>query len=425
MIINFSVSNYKSIKDEVTLSFEATKSDDMEKHYVRSPVKNLRLLKLGIVYGPNASGKTNLLEALGFLQGIAVNPLSTKTEEFTLEPFLFDSVSKDMNTVFTLEFVAHKVKYLYKVELNSKCIAEESLHYFDPNYALVYSRTTDQSKQLVDIEFGSKMRIPADSRKILTGNTLCNNTVLGGFLKTNIDSKELQDVTDWFQFTLMPYVFKKFEGDNAGREIQLKILRKAGFDISDIKYNSDQIEVSEDFLDFLKSGASIPAKEVEKIKEKGKVDVTEILVQHSVKGDDYLLPIESESDGTKRYIEFGGILAALLKNDCVISIDELESSLHPDLVKHFLLTFLMNSADSQLIVTTHMRELLLEKEMLRSDVIWFMEQKEDSSSDLFNLTDFDTSVVRKSSSVYNAYKIGKLGAVPNLGDYYLGIFENE
>lgn len=431
MIINFSVANFRSIKDEINLSFEASRSDDMEKHYVINSVKNLRLLKLGIIYGPNASGKTNLLEALEFLRIIATKPIGTKTGEFDLEPFLFDDVSRVGNTVFTLEFVSNQVKYLYRVELNRKCIVNESLDYFMPNSAKVFSRTTDQSKQLVDIEFGSKIRIPADSRKALAGNTLWNNTVLGGYLKTNIDSGELKDVAQWFQSflkpiikpdsNLVPYIFSKFESDETGRETQLKILRKAGFDISDLKYESDQLEVSEELLSFINNSVPMPSEEIEKIKERGKVDIKEVFVQHTVKGTEHLLPIESESRGTKRYIELGGVLAALLRRDVVIPIDELESSLHPDLVKHFLLTFLMNSGDSQLIATTHMRELLLEKEILRNDVIWFMEQKEDASSDLFSLNDFDTSVVRKSSSIYNAYKIGRLGAVPDLGDYYLGI----
>ncbi len=431
MIINFSVSNFRSIRDEVTLSFEASRSDDMEKHYVINTVKNLRLLKLGIIYGPNASGKTNLLEALEFLRSITTKPIGTKTGEFDFEPFLFDDVSRVQNTVFSLEFVSNQVKYLYRVELNRKCVVTESLDYFMPNSAKVFSRTTDQTKQLVDIEFGSKIRIPADSRKALAGNTLWNNTVIGGYLKTNIDSRELQDVAEWFKSflkpiikpdsNLVPFIFSRFESDETGRETQLKILRKAGFDISDLKYKRDQLEVNEELLNYLNRDIPIPAEEIEKIRNRGMVDIQNLLVQHTVNGREHLLSLESESRGTKRYIELGGVLAALLRGDVVISIDELESSMHPDLVKHFLLTFLMNSGNSQLIATTHMRELLLEKEILRNDVIWFMEQKEDASSDLFCLNDFDTSVVRKSSSIYNAYKIGRLGAVPDLGDYYLGI----
>ncbi len=109
----------------------------------------------------------------------------------------------------------------------------------------------------------------------------------------------------------------------------------------------------------------------------------------------------------------------MLTSSQVVIIDELESSLHPDLVKHFLLLFLVNSKSSQLIATTHYRELLMERDMLRDDVIWFTEKKPDGGVELFALSDFDSSVVRDTSSVFNAYKSGKLGAVPFLSDYYI------
>ncbi|MCK5037107.1 MAG: AAA family ATPase [Candidatus Sabulitectum sp.] len=431
MIINFSIKNYKSIKDEITLSFEASKSEDMEKHYVIHSVKKMRLLKLGIIYGANASGKTTVLEALDFLKNIMINPFHKKTSKFDFEPFLFDDVNRDENTVFTLEFVSNRVKYLYNVQLNKKYIVRESLYYYAPNKALVFNRVTDPDKQLVDIEFGSKIDATSESRKALTGNTLPNNTVIGGFLKTNMALQELHDVASWFKSVLKPvitpetklavFLFKQFEEDRKKKENLLAILRKADFGISDIQYRKDQVDVSDKVIDAIGQTPLFPESEMERIKESGKLQIRSTMMQHTVNSENYLLPIESESAGTKRYYELGGILAAFLGEETVVLIDEFESSLHPDLVKHFLLTFLMNSTKSQLIVTTHMRELLMEKEILRNDVIWFTEKKEDDSTDLYNLTDFDSSVVRNTSSIFNAYKFGKLGAFPNLSDYYIGI----
>ena len=95
--------------------------------------------------------------------------------------------------------------------------------------------------------------------------------------------------------------------------------------------------------------------------------------------------------------------------------------MHPDLLKHFLLIFLANAKESQLIFTTHSRELLLEKDILRFDTVYFTEKKEDGSTDLFSLSDFDSNIIRKESSVYNIYKNGKLGANPNLKNYFLDI----
>ncbi len=108
-----------------------------------------------------------------------------------------------------------------------------------------------------------------------------------------------------------------------------------------------------------------------------------------------------------------------MNRQIVIPIDELESSLHPDLFVHFLLSFLVNSEGSQIIATTHNREILNNKDIFRNDAVWFTDKTDTCATELYSLADFDSSVIRDTSNVYNAYKIGKLGGVPNLGDYYI------
>ncbi len=206
MIINFSIENFRSIKDRVTLSFEAAKSNDLENYYVVQPKKGLRLLKLGIIYGANASGKTTVLQALDFLRDLVLEPLKKKTDKFNYEPFLFDTISKNSNTLFSLEFIQNKVKYSYKVELNKEAIVKETLHFHKPNKAVVYERSTNIPKQLTEITFGAKIKISKESKSALIGNTLWNNTVLGGYLKTNFESTELQDVVNWFIKKLKPMI---------------------------------------------------------------------------------------------------------------------------------------------------------------------------------------------------------------------------
>ena len=100
MIINFSVQNFGSIKDKQILSFEADKSDHLENYYI-IPINGLRLLKLGLIYGANASGKTTILKALQFLRNIVLEPETKKTEEFDFKPFLFDSVSQKQNSILS------------------------------------------------------------------------------------------------------------------------------------------------------------------------------------------------------------------------------------------------------------------------------------------------------------------------------------
>ncbi len=412
MVIDFSVENFFSIKDKITLSFEATGSKDLEDYYVVNYPKGLRLLKLGIIYGANASGKTTVLKALSFLREMVLNPFTNRFDKFNYQPFLFDKNISDRNSSFTLNFIQYQTKYQYHVEFNADTIVSESLYFFKPNKALIYQRRTNIEKQLSDIEFGSKIKIQKESKIALTGNTLWNNTVLAGYLKTNFESSELQDVVNWFKDRLKPVVYPNtelvvdissmIEKGELSKANVIEILRKADLGISDIT-----IKKSGNSKELLYNG------EIRSFQERS------IKFQHSIGGEEYSLGYRDESAGTKRYYEFSGLLTLMFKNELILPVDELEASLHPDLLKHFLLTFLVNSTKSQLIATTHHRELLIEKDIIRNDAIWFTEKDESGSTNLFSLSDFKSQTIRNTSSVYNAYKIGKLGAVPELNDYYI------
>ncbi len=412
MILNFSVENFYSVNDEVTLSFEATKSKELEKYYLIDDQNGRRILKLGVIYGANASGKTTILKALSFLRSMVLEPFVSKVDKFKYDPFLFVKDTKKRNSRFSIEFIQNQTRYLYHLEFNVDAVVNESLHFFNPNKALIFKRITDLNRQLAGIEFGSKIKVSKESKIALKGNTLWNNTVLAGYLKTNFESKELQEVISWFKDTFKSVIFPHsnlvvdisamIEKGVLTSEEVVDVLNKADLDISDIV-----IEKNGDYKEVMYGG---------KVTRFG---ARKILFRHSIRGEEYFLNYDNESEGTKRYYQLSGLLMLLLKNSWVVAVDELETSLHPDLIKHFLMTFLVNSKKSQLIVTTHHRELLMEKDILRNDVIWFTEKKDDGSTDLFSLSDFDSSVIRNTSSVYNAYKIGKLGAAPNLTDYYV------
>jgi AAA15 family ATPase/GTPase len=206
MLINFSIQNFGSIKEKQTLSFEADKSS----HLV-IPTNGLRLLKLALIYGANASGKTTILNALEFLINVVLNPKIQKTQPLNFEPFLFDKNTLKKNTIFNIDFIQNNTRYLYKIELNKKCVVKEVLSYAKNPVSIkkatnIFERTTDFEKQLTNIAFNSKIKIDNVSSKTLVANALSNNTVLGGFSKTNIDLKELTDVTNWFEEYLNPVI---------------------------------------------------------------------------------------------------------------------------------------------------------------------------------------------------------------------------
>jgi len=433
MIINFSVQNFRSIKDKVTLSFEATNDDTLKEYYIAEPKKGLRILKMAIIYGPNASGKTNILKALEFLRNMVIKPFATKDQEFDYEPFLFDPETPNQPTEFELEFFHEGIKFTYYVQFTKQAVLQESLKY---GRAYVYKRTTDIEQQFTQIVFGNKFKREYKPKKheitALEINTLWNNTVLGGFLKTNLDLSLLQQVIEWFkerlvilfQDTIQLNVFLNllFEKKFDEKEV-IEMLKLADFGIKNITIKKDRHRINsigEEFL--LKEIIShINNKELPIDKETNELILSRVKFLHATKNGDFFLSLEDESHGTQRYFYYANLLLETLKKNKILAIDELESSLHPELVEHFLVMFLNNAQNAQLIFTTHLRDLLMNKEILRNDAIWFTERKEDQSTDLYSLADFDTSVIRKTNSIYNFYKAGRLGAVPNLGSYYLNL----
>lgn len=406
MIINFSVKNFGCIKDEVTLSFEANKSDDLEEYYIIEPKKGLRLLKLGLIFGPNASGKTTVLRALDFLRNLVLFPLEKKTDKIAVEPFLFDATSRVADTLFELEFIHESIKYSYKLALNSEAIIWESLDFYAPRKANVYKRSTDTQTQWSSITFGSKLNISKQDKITLEANTLWNNTVLGAYLKTNVELPELQAVVRWFEqylqslitpaVNLQAQITDYLAHSERNRARVVNMLQKADLNITAILFQERSAQQRD------------------------------TLFQHTLEDETYVLPYEVQSSGTQRYYQLSALLDMMLHTKATFSVDELEVSLHPDLLEHFLLVFLVNAKHTQLIASTHQRELLMKRDMLRHDAIWFTEKQADGGIDLFSLDDFDTSVIRPDTgSIYNAYKNGRLGALPHVGDYYLELLYEE
>ena len=402
MIVNFSIQNFGSIKDKQTLSFEADDSKHLEDTYVVHTAGK-RLLKLALIYGANASGKTTVLKALDFLRDLVVNPKEKKTDILDFSPYLFDANTPEQPTQLSIEFVHEEVCYQYEVAFTHQAIISEALYIHTFERVLVYSRITDIEEQLTKISFGDKIILDKNAQQVLELNTLWNNTVLGGFLKTNINLEEFRRVADWFGNYLKPiiaprtqlgrYVTDKIDEKEIAKEEVLEILKKADFNISNII-----IERRKD-----------PIKGINRIN---------LFSEHMVNNISYKLPMDKESEGTKRFYGFAGLLALLIKTPTIFPIDELESSLHPDLYTHFLLSFLQNAQHSQLIATTHNRELLGDTDIFRNDVIWFTNKGEDCATELYSLADFDTSAIK---NILNAYKIGKFSGVPRLSDTFIDL----
>lgn len=431
MIINFSIQNFGSIKHMQTISFEADETEHLEEAFVIK-TDGLRLLKLALVYGPNASGKTTILKALDFLREIVLYPKDKKTDELAFEPFLFDSDTPGQHSILSIEFLQENIKYLYEVEFTKKAIIRDELSFYNPKKANLYKRTTNIENQFTEITFGSQIKIDKAFEKVLEANTLWNNTVLGGYLKTNIDFKELKQVIEWFEFYLKPMIrtdtnLERYvtSGINAGeinKEDLVAILKKADFQISDIVIQEKESSLDDALIDLLVNRSKDSTSQLKLPADKRLTSLRPEL-EHTVNEHRFSLPFELESHGTKRFYGFAGLLAQLIKQPVILPVDELEASLHPELYIHFLLSFLLNANRSQVIATTHHREILNNKDIFRNDAIWFTDKDKESATEVYSLADFDSSVVKDSTNVLNAYKSGKLGATPNPGDHYIDINE--
>lgn len=434
MLIDFSVQNFLSIREQQTLSFVADSKINHLDDYYTIDVSGMKLLKVGLIFGANAAGKTNILYALNFFRDLVRMPKSSKTDTIDYTPFLLDDVSNMQNSIFEINFIWRESKYFYKVEFNKDCIVNEILK-TSRTGRTIYTRETDVDKQVAVIKFGSEYSVKKDQLNALMSNTLWNDTVIGGYLKTNIDNIELKNVHDWFSLylcniitprqDLTRYVSEKIDEGIIDKNDLIPILQQADFNISDILIKKEEEEIPENLMNYLSSVASNPEM-LDGLKKLGKITSLEVKLQHAAQdGYTYNLPFDLESLGTQRYYGLAGILYILIKESHCFSIDELESSLHPELYIHFLLSYCVNSHNSQIIATTHNREILNNKDLFRNDMISIVDKTEACSTILYRLSDLDSSVIRNTSNILNAYNAGRLGGIPNLGDYYINLNNHE
>lgn len=399
MILEFKYRNFRSAKDWQVLSFEAS-SDKVAEQYYTTVINDTRILKFGILYGANASGKTNVLLALDFLRKLAISPKINKTQPIGFTPFLLDDVTKKEPGIFELIFFVEEVKHIYCIEVNNGAVLKETLKYYPGKQpAEVFSRVTING--ITRIQLGSKVKLNVAEQEKLQVNTLSNMSVISAYATANFIFPELERVYNYFQKQWLPVLLPQIdlktwatgevEAEKENKAFLLDLLHRADFNIS---------------------GFDVQQNENDKKN-------TELMFEHTIsiagEASVHYLPDTLESAGTMRYYGLGTILNTLLERNAIIPVDELENSLHPDLFFHFINLFLVNSTRSQLVFSTHNLQLL-DTDDLRKDVVWFTEKRDDGSTELFSLDDFN---IRNGVSFLNAYNAGKFGAKPMLGSIFI------
>ena len=420
MIASFSAENFFSIKSAQKISFEPTSDTFMSDEYSYEVKDGVRLLKVGIIYGANASGKTNILNAIAFFRMLVLRMPKDRNEKTGVVPFMLDDTSKNETTKMSMVFYIQQSKYILSFELDTKHIYSETLVVYDSiRPTKLYSRSYDATTDSTTIDFGVNLK----------SNTINNCSVLAAFGKSNVERTKLNDVYDYFAqhvkdvlapgMLLSGYVKSRLDKDETGdlKKFILNFLKASDFNIEDVILHEEEELITPE-LEQLIQNAPIDKEAKAEMLRKGKITNAELTFKHKVGDKLYDLSEEYESNGTMRFLGMAVILNFLLKTNRFVPIDEVETSIHYELLAYFLKVFLANSdRPSQMLLTTHDINLLNE-DFIRRDTIWFTDKDELGETKIVRLSSLG---LHKNLSPYNAYKQGKLVKLPFLGSQYIDL----
>ena len=269
MILQFKVKNYLSIREEQTLDFTAS-ADKTYEEYAVVKIKNVRISKLGVIYGPNASGKSNLLKALVWLvYYVLLNRPRKSTSGTGLTPFLMDADSRNQRSSFTLIFYIGDIRYEYYVEMDGMRIYKEEL-YFYPNSrrALFFERKWIEEKGNSTISFGPLLKLTATQKLFVESNCLPNMSVLATYMNANVERNALFDnLCAYLERTILPMLDNRMDLeqfandvvrlDSESKKFICEMLNKADFNISDLYIKEEKGEVAAETLEKVRQIAHI------------------------------------------------------------------------------------------------------------------------------------------------------------------------
>lgn len=412
MIIDFSIENFLSFKEQQTLSFVAEPPYDIHpEHLLDTPEKDLKLLKTIVIYGANASGKSNFLSAIHFLKQLILNSAENKPDEkFELIPFLLDKKLKNSATSFDINFFCNEIRYNYSLVLNKSQVFHEHLNYYPKKYKKnIFSRDLNNLGEY-EYSIGTDLK-PKRIYEDTALKTLPNVLFLSKMVQEN--SQFLKPIYDWFSSTLseqfsLEDTAKSIHSDDNFKKRFLKFLENQDIDIVDI--NVDKGSLAEKIIKNNNFTPEVQEKILEDLKNRYYYDIK----TYHRNSDNELEPfdLELESQGTRKLFSLSSLLLNNYKKfEKTFYVDELSSALHPLLVKNFLKEF-NNTTFNQLICVTHDTHLI-NQECLRKDQIYFVEKDKSQVSSLYSLLEFNPRNDRENWEL--RYLSGRYGATPFFG----------
>ena len=424
MIRDFWVKNYLSIRDKQELSF-LTKGPSSE--LVTEVADGVFLYKLGILYGPNASGKSNMLIALNEVFRLLVLPKSDANESIKRSiPFI---LTKNDPIEMHVSFYANGIRYDYDVSFNEKYILSEYLYYYpNKSKALFYERHFVDENVQAEIKFGPSLQLFVKTQDSIRENTLNNHSVLSVCRKAALkeDIAPFNILHSWIMDNYhevdgdgqkgLVEILKDAYNSPSKRKFYNTMLQKADLNIMEYRPIVEDRVVPAEFRELIQKG-DISEEMKEALLKPTADSVT--FVNHSQNGD-FDIPLKWQSKGTLKYIRILDALYDMITSSHVYYLDELGEDLHNDLLYYYLNVFLFNSEKSQLIITSQ-ETTLLSQDLINENrgVVWFVEKNKETASSEYSRG--DSFGLHKNLSLYNSYRIGRLGAKPELGSIFINL----
>jgi len=407
MIVNFSVKNYKSIKEEIVLIMQTAAMKeiyDLPSQAFISVGPSLDLTLSAVIYGANASGKSNLLDALMYMKfHIQTSMAMGAGAKVPVEPFRLSTVTENEPTEFEISFVAKNKLFRYGFSATRDKVIEEWLYEKE-------LKPKAKEKELFYRENETLKYHPSLYKigKLISDQKLAKDTVLILTLGYQLNDELSKDIMDWF------VTVSCLHGH-----------REEGYSYFSAEQTTKQTALSGAIADFMKyadTGITTLSSAIV-------LDKQEILSHHTQfdqngkeAGEKTFIMSEQESAGTKKFYHLIGPILHTLKEGLILTIDELDAQLHPNLLALLVRMFQdrnINRKGAQLIFTAHNTNLLNEK-LFRRDQVWLTDKDRFGVTSLYAITDFKTdkgNKARNKEAIGQNYINGKYGGVPFLGDF--------
>lgn len=407
MVLEIRLSNFFSIKDEIILDFRAA---NIKSANARALVDNVfqqvktDVLKTIVMYGANASGKSNVIKAIRFCNTLVFRS-HTHNENtiFNFKPFKFDGYIHQPSKYF-IRFISKGIEYEYAFSLTTTQIIEESLHYYPKGRIKeIFTRDESRGKEKSDIyTFGDVIKRPMDVAENTSNKTLYISRA------SQMDREIPKEIFNYFHNTfILQYLgfgistIEKLSQEN--KSVLIDALKIADSDIVDVKIRS----LKEPGKNFNANLDTLTVTVEEVVRER--LQITTYHKRDPQKPFDFLT---EESQGTIKLFFIMLTIMDVVKNNKILLIDEIEESLHPKIIE-YIFNFFRASESAQLLCTTHNTKFLDLKRM-RKDQIYFVNKKDDASTDVYSLYDF--SDFRDTMDLEKAYLQGRFDAVPIIND---------